>query len=89
MRISEGFKMRDLCGVNIVTPSGLDQINFNKMLTLNETAAFLWTAVQGIDFNAETLADLLTGEYEVSRELALSDAEKLIEDWRTAGVLED
>ncbi len=81
--------MRDLCGVNIVTPSGLDQINFNKMLTLNETAAFLWTAVQGIDFNAETLADLLTGEYEVSRELALSDAEKLIEDWRTAGVLED
>lgn len=89
MRISKGFKMRDLCGVNIVTPSGLEQANFNKMMTLNETAAFLWESIKESDFNEETLADLLCSEYEVSRETALADAVKLINDWKEAGVLED
>ena len=81
--------MRDLCGVNIVTPSGLEQANFNKMMTLNETAAFLWESVQDCEFSVDTLTDLLCSEYEVSRETAMADAVKLINDWKEAGVLDD
>lgn len=36
----------------------------------------------------ETLADLLTGNYEVSRETALEDSRKLIAAWEEAKVLE-
>lgn len=88
MKIKDGFKIREVCGYNVVMATGLQHKNFNKMLNLNETAAYLWKAVQGIDFTEETLVELLTAEYEVSAETALADARKLIDDWKNAGVLE-
>jgi len=88
MKIKDGFKIREVCGYNVVMANGLQNKDFNKMLNLNETAAYLWKGVQGIDFTEETLAELLTAEYEVSAETALADARKLIEDWKNAGVLE-
>ena len=88
MKLKEGFVLREICGNKIVAGEGLAQINFNKLLSLNESAAYLWEAVQGKEFTAQVLADLLTERYEVSAEVALADAEKLAEAWKEAGVLE-
>ena len=50
MKIKEGFLLRELCGEHIVTAEGLENINFNKLISLNETAAFLWKALIGKEF---------------------------------------
>ena len=42
MKIKKGFVLRQMCGENIVTAEGLEHINFNKLISLNSTAAFLW-----------------------------------------------
>ena len=42
MRHKDGFKLRKMCGENIITGEGLENINFNKLISLNDTAAFLW-----------------------------------------------
>ena len=36
MKIKEGFILRSICGEYIVVGEGLAQVNFNKMLSLNE-----------------------------------------------------
>ena len=88
MIIKEGFVLRTICGQNVVSGEGTSQVNFSKLVSLNETAAYLFKAVQGREFTAETLANLLLDEYEVDRETALKDAESLCAQWKEIGIAE-
>ena len=87
MRLVEGFKLREICGVAVVVPEGADLVNFNKMLSLNESATFLWRSVEGKDFDVNILAELLEGEYEIDHQTALADAQKLLDKWIEIGVV--
>lgn len=89
MKIKDGFILRQICGEYVVVGEGLAQVNFNKMLSLNETAAFLWKEVQGKEFTKDTLVDLLLGQYEVERERAAEDVDKLLAVWIQEGVAEE
>ena len=88
MTIKEGFVLRTICGQNVVSGEGTSQVNFSKLVSLNDTAAYLFKAVQGREFTAETLANLLLDEYEVDRETALKDAESLCAQWKEIGIAE-
>ena len=81
--------MRDICGQKVISGEGLEQVNFSNLISLNETAAFLWEAVEDNGFTAETMADALCFEYEVEREIALRDAEALCAKWKEIGLIED
>ena len=88
MKIKKGFVLRQMCGENIVTAEGLEHINFNKLISLNTTAAFLWEKVKGKEFTAEEMAQYLVEEYGIDMELALTDAGKLAQAWIDAGIAE-
>ncbi len=88
MKIKEGFVLREMCGEHIVAAEGLQHINFNKLISLNSTAAFLWEAVAEKEFTAEDMAELLVEEYGIDMELALNDSKKLMQSWIDAGVAE-
>jgi hypothetical protein len=88
MKIKNGFVLRQMCGENIVTAEGLEHINFNKLISLNQTAAFLWEKVAGKEFTAEDMAQHLVEEYGIDMELALTDAGKLAQAWIDAGLAE-
>ena len=88
MKLKEGFTLRQICGQYIVVGEGLAQVNFNKMLTLNDSAAYLWQAVQDRDFSIDDLATLLTDKYEVEMDQAAKDAATLVQVWLEQGVAE-
>ena len=88
MKIKDGFVLREMCGENIVAGEGLEHINFNKLISLNSTAAFLWKALEGKEFTAEEMAQLLVDEYGIDMELALTDSKKLMDSWAEAGIAE-
>ena len=88
MRIKDGFELRVICGETIVMGYGKENIDFSKIISLNESAAYLWRAVEGKDFDAPMLAQLLTEEYDVDEATALRDAEKVMSKWREAGLAE-
>lgn len=88
MKIKNGFILREMCGEHIVAAEGLEHINFNKLISLNSTAAFLWENLVGKEFTAEEMAQLLVDEYEIDMELALTDSNKLIQAWIEAGIAE-
>lgn len=89
MKIKKGFVLRTVCGENVIVGEGLDAINFGRMLCLNETAAWLWKkAMEQGDFSAESLAEALCTEYDVTPEQALADVKETIENWKQLGVVE-
>ena len=87
MKIKKGFELRVICGEAIVVAHGKENIDFSKIISLNESAAYLWRQVEGKDFDAALLAQLLTEEYEVDEATALRDAEKTMVDWQEAGLI--
>jgi len=87
MKIKKGFELRVICGEAIVVAHGKENIDFSKIISLNESAAYLWRQVEGKDFDAALLAKLLTEEYEVDEATALRDAEKTMTDWQEAGLI--
>ena len=87
MRIIEGFRLRDVMGQATVIGEGVNQVNFSKLITLNSSAAFLWREVEGKDFDVETLAALLVGEYGIDEALASKDAKAIAEKWVETGLV--
>lgn len=88
MKLIEGFRLRDVMGQATVIGEGVNQINFNKLITLNSSAAFLWRQVEGKDFDESMLADLLVEEYGIDRELAEKDSKAIAAQWVEAGIVE-
>ena len=88
MRIKKGFILRTICGQNVISREGVANVNFSKLVSLNETAAFLFSKVSGEDFTPETMADLLLEEYDVTRERALEDCKVLCDQWVEIGIAE-
>ncbi len=89
MKTKKGFTLREI-GVNqVLVPESIEVINFNKLVCINSSAKYLWENLQGRDFSAEDMVNLLTAKYNVSEDTALADAERLIEDWKRIGLLEE
>ena len=86
MKMKQGFELMDVCGEAVVVAHGKENIDFSKVISLNESAAYLWRKVEGQEFDAQTLAQLLTEEYEVDVDTALRDAQKMMQDWQDAGL---
>ena len=87
MRIIEGFRLRDVMGMATVIGEGAEQVNFNKLVTLNSTAAYLWKEIEGKDFDSKTLADLLVKEFSIDEALAIKDATSILEKWIETGLV--
>ena len=77
-----------VCGEFVVVAHGMENIDFSKVISLNESAAYLWNKVKDKDFDVAELARLLTEEYEVDEATALRDVEKMMDEWREAGLAE-
>ena len=88
MKIKKGFEMRDVCGEKVIIAQGLENLDFSKLINLNDSAAYLWNALTDQDFTAQDMADKLCEEYEVSKEQALTDCEALLKEWKEQGLVE-
>ncbi|MGN0035944.1 MAG: PqqD family protein [Bacteroidaceae bacterium] len=87
MRIREGFKLRKVCGADVVIAVGVEHVDFSKIINLNGSAAWLWRQVEGKDFDADVLTVLLMEEYEVDEPTARRDVAELLDDWRSANLV--
>ena len=89
MRLKSGFVLREVCGEQVIVGEGLDAINFGKLLSLNETAAWLWKQAKAMgNFSVDELAAKLCEEYDVSADDAKADVAAMIDEWQQVGVVE-
>ena len=88
MKTKKGFKLRSICGENVIVAEGIENIDFSKIISMNESAAYLWQNIEGKEFTEKKLVDLLTAEYEVDEATARQDVATMLQQWTEAGMLE-
>ncbi len=90
MKQKEGFVLRTVCGENVIVGEGLGTIDFGKLISLNETAAWLWKKAGEMgEFSIDSLTEALCSEYEVSADQARTDVEKMVGKWQEIGIVEN
>ena len=87
MKISNKFVLRQVAGTWIVLPVAEKTVNFNGMLTLNESGIMLWQLLEK-GSTREALAEALTNEYDVTYAEALADVDEYIDKLERSGCLE-
>ncbi len=86
MKIKNGFTLRSVAGSYIVMNLG-GELNFNGMITLNETGAFIWKGIED-GKSPEEIAKTISEEYEIDFQTALNDTQGIITKMLEAGVVE-
>ena len=87
MKIREGFLIRNVAGNNVVVPIGQATLDFNGMMSLNETGAFIFSKMLEGTTKEQLIEDLIS-EYEVEREIAQKDVDDFIKKVEGEGLLE-
>ena len=89
MKTKTGFRLRNVCGENVIVAEGIENIDFSKIISMNESAAYLWQKVEGKSFTIYDLTRLLCEAYEVDEETAKADSQTVLQQWLDAGIAEE
>lgn len=81
MIIKGTYILRDVAGNHVVVPVGRSVADFNGMITLNETGAFLWKQLSE-EVEREELIARLTAEYDVTPAQAADDVDAFLQKLR-------
>ena len=87
MKIKKDFILRKVADSYVVVPVGKMTLDFNGIINLNETGAFLFGLLQK-GAERDDLIEKLLAEYEVDRARAESDVDVFLSKVRDADVLE-
>lgn len=89
MKVKSGFRLLTVCGENVIIAEGIENINFNKVIGLNESAAYQWNFVADkVRFTLEEMVEAMVKEYDVEPEVARADCQETIKAWNEAGIIE-
>ena len=89
MKKKTGFYLRNVLGENVVVAEGVENIDFSKIISMNDSAAFLWQQIGEEPFTVEDLVGYFCGEYDVDEQTAKADAQALVQQWINAGIVEE
>lgn len=86
MKIKDGFILREVAGTFVVVAVGNAVKEFNAVITLNETGAFLWKALEK-GATEEELLQAILAEYDVPEEIAKADISAVVTKLKNAKLL--
>lgn len=81
MKLKDGFMLREIAGQWIVVPIGARVVEFNGIITLNETGAFIWKCLEEGKSKSDALESMLK-EYDIDQATAQIDMEEFIESMK-------
>ncbi len=87
MKLRADLKLRNIAGEYIIVDPGQDMVDLSKVFTLNESAVLVWEELLDKDFTVDTVVAILLANFEVEPELAREDAEKLLADFKSGGLI--
>ena len=87
MKINPNFVLRQLADNWVVLSLADATVNFNGMITLNESGALLWNTLEG-GADADALVAALLKEYAVSEQQARADVAEFLEKLQSVGCLD-
>ena len=91
MKLKEGLIVRKVGEDYVIVAPEQGMVDLSKVYSLNETAAWLWEALDGKDFQLDDMVELVRSQYDVNEltDVQLtSDMEELILFFRQNDLLE-
>lgn len=85
MKLKKGFLLQQVAGMNLVVSTG--EAEFDGMITLNDTGAFLWSLLAS-ETDRDTLVKKLADEYEIDAATAGRDTDAFLKTLTDAAIIE-
>ncbi len=86
MKIKEGYMLRTVAGCSVVVAVGMSTMDFNGMINLNDTGAFLWKKLES-GASEDELVSAMLSEYDVDEETAKHDIDAFLKKLKEAELL--
>ena len=86
MKLKKGFVLREVAGETVVVPVNAE-LNFNGMITLNETAKVLWNILEN-ETTEDALVKAILGEFNIDEATAQNDVALFIQKLKGLDFLE-
>lgn len=83
MKFNPAFQLRNVCGEHVMVATGAAYVDFNRLITLNETAFDLYEAFAHREFTDRDLVQFLLENYSgVTAEQAAQDVAQMLEEFQ-------
>ena len=89
MKIKSGFMMRSIAGCKVVVSVGKRTLDFNGIINLNDTGAFLWERLEQGATEEQLTAAILEQYTDVDEATARQSVKDFVGTLREAGCLDD
>lgn len=73
---------------HVVIMQGRLGSDLTRIISLNESAHYLWCELEGKEFNLDVVAELLAERYGIDSEVAMNDAKAWVERLSECGLTE-
>jgi hypothetical protein len=77
VKIKDGFMLREIAGSWVVIPLGQRVVEFNGMISLNESSVLLWNKLEK-GATIDELVQAILSEYDIDEETARADVEEFV-----------
>lgn len=77
-----------MAGEHVVIMQGKLGSDLTRIISLNDSALYLWRALEGQEFSVERVAELLAEHYGINDEIAERDAARWTDKLAECGLLE-
>lgn len=88
IKIKQGFEIRTICGENLIVPLGKHNIDFSKVIYLNETSMFIWRLIEKGVNGVDEIVEAMTEVYNVERETCLNDVNEFLDSLIENNIIE-
>ena len=88
MKIKQQYKVREMAGEHVVIMQGSYGADMTRIISLNESALYLWNELVGKEFTLEDVANLLVEYYGIDDAVAERDALHWVERLEECALVE-
>ena len=88
MKIKSNYKLRQIAGVPIIVKQGTRDVDFTHVISLNQSAKFLYEHFLDKDFTIEDVVNILESTFILNRERAETDAKIWVDSMIECQVIE-
>ena len=87
MKRNESFIMKNVGGENLLIPVGSKVLDMNGLITLNETASYVWDLLSE-EKTVGDLANAVAIKFNIDNEIALHDVKCFLNEIESLSLLE-
>ena len=88
MKRNDNFVINDIAGNIVLVPCGNMALDFNGIITLNETGKLLWENMEQ-ETDIESLAQVLVDKYNINIDLAINDVTNFVLSLKEDGCIDE